>query len=345
MNAGTTFSVRFVQNGDNYTLIRSVFTENGKGAGLFQVIDPEQGTVSPKWTDNPSAQPIIQLSVRSSSSYPVDITGVVFAYDGKTMHFTYNGDTWVTGDDDRFKSRINGGKYELRIVKDLASKEAVSNKQITYAVTFVCNAMTDTITGSSDVLIQQSGASSHLLQILVDGPVELSEEEDSTTLRAVAQYGTKTVTIGSDGYTIEWYQDDVLISGQTKAELAVNRSMVEGGSFFIAKLKKDGKLVAQDGQRVNDVADEYQIAYQPISGNGMVTMKQNASFKLSVTRNGKPMAGNIAYAWQIYNQLGIAKGSGQTDTVVVTSDDCLNEPENGKAYYSDADVRTTAEMN
>lgn len=342
-NAGTSFTVRFLKNGDYISLVSAIITESGKGTGLFQVVDPELGTVAPKWTDNPAEQPIIQIGVRSANGFPTEITGCVFAYDGTTLHFSYEGDKWVTGDDDRFMSRINNGKYELRIVKDLASKEVVSNKQITYSVTYVSNAMSDTILGSTSVLIQQAGATSHILQIVVDGTIELSEAETSTVLRAVAQYGTKSISIGSDSYTIEWYQDDKIIAGQNKAQLTVTRDMVEGGSVFVAKLKKAGSVVAQDAQRVNDVADEYQVCYIPVAGNsGVVTMTSTALFDLSVTCNGKEVTGAVTYAWQLYNALGVQKGSGSTGRVAVTADDCLCEPEGMASYYNDVDARASA---
>ncbi len=138
---GAAFSVRFLRNGDQVTVTRNIIDENGNGAALFQVVDPNSGTVSPNWTIA-AIQPIIRLGVRSSAGFPAEITGVTWAFDGTTLNFTYNGSTWVTAsNDDRFKARINGNYYELRVVKNIASTSIISNKQISYEVNYVSNAM------------------------------------------------------------------------------------------------------------------------------------------------------------------------------------------------------------
>ena len=129
---GAAFSVRFLRNGDQVFIVRNIIDKNGNGAALFQVVDPNSGTVSPDWSQEAN-QPIVQLGVRSSAGYPAEILGVVWAYDGVTLNFTYNGNSWVSAvNDSRFQSRINGDFYELKIVSNLASKDAVSNRQIAY---------------------------------------------------------------------------------------------------------------------------------------------------------------------------------------------------------------------
>ena len=340
---GGSFSVRFLRNGDQISIVRNIIDINGNGAALFQVIDPTSGTVRPDWTVEAN-QPIIQLSVRSQAGYPVEITGVIWAYDGTNLNIVYNGSNWVTAtNDSRFQGRINNDKYELRIVGNIASESAVSNKQITYGITYVSNAMTDSVQGSVDVLIQQAGSDSHILQITANR-VELDASHTTAVLTAAAMYGTEAVTIGQNGYTIEWYNGGTRLDGQTSATLTVTRDMVDGGNIFIAKLKKDGNLVAQDSQRINDIADEYQIVETPTSaGSNYVAPGHNATYTLSVTRNGTAYSGDVTFAWQIYNALGVAKSSGSTSTVTVKPEDCLvGNGEN--AYYADCDVAVTADF-
>lgn len=341
---GAAFSVRFLRNGDQITIVRNIINQSGQGAALFQVIDPNSGAVSPDWTVAAN-QPIIQLSARSAAGYPVEITGVNFAYDGTTLIFTYSGTTWVTASNDsRFQSRINSsGNYELKIVSNLASSTAVSNKQITYEMSYVCNASSDSVQGSVDVLIQQAGSDSYILQITTNR-VELDVEHTSAILTASAMYGTQAIVIGSGGYSVEWYQDGVLLDDETSATLTVTRSMVSGGSIFVAKLKKDGDTVAQDGQRINDIADEYQVLYTPTNaGSNYVGPNHNAVYTLSVTKNGSAYSGSVTFTWQIYNALGIAKTGGSGSTVTVTAADCLVGSGEG-AYYSDCDVQVTADF-
>lgn len=339
--AGAAFSVRFLRNGDQVYVTRNIIDSTGKGAALFQVVDPNSGSVAPDWTVAAN-QPIIQLGVRSSAGYPAEITGVTWAYAGKTLNFTLNGATWVTASNDtRFQARINGSYYELKIIANLASKTIVANQQITYEVNYVSNAMTDKVQGSVDVLIQTAGSDSHILQITTNR-VELDETNDTATLTAVGYYGTEPVTIGSNGYTIKWYQDGVEIVGQTASTLTVTRAMVEGGSIFIAKLFLNNNAVAQDSQRINDIADEYQIAYAPTNaGSNYVGVGHNAVYTLSVTRNGSPYTGSVSFAWQVFNAVGEQKTSGTGSTVTITPDHCLVGSGEG-AYHADCDVQVTA---
>lgn len=340
---GAAFSVRFLRNGDQITVVRNVIDSAGNGAALFQVVDTETGTPTPDWTKTEN-QPIIQLGVRSAAGYPTEITNVAWAYDGVTLNFTYNGSNWVTANNDiRFQARINGNYYELKIVANIASKTEVSNKQISYEVSYSSNAHSDTLQGSIDVLIQQAGSNSHILQITTNR-VELDASNTKATLTAVAAFGSTPVSIGANDYAIEWYQDNVKLSGQTGATLTVTRDMVSGGSIFVAKLLKNGNVVAQDGQRINDIADEYQITYTPTdAGSNYVAPNHNAVYTLAMTKNGNPYTGSVAYSWQIYNALGELRTSGTSSTVTVKPSDCLVGT-GDNAYYSDCDVQVTADF-
>ena len=158
---------------------------------------------------------------------------------------------------------------------------------------------------------------------------------------------TTPVSIGSNEYTIKWYKDNVELSGQTASTLTVNRDMVSGGSIFVAKLLKDGSVVAQDGQRINDIADEYQITYTPTNaGSNYVAPNHNAAYTLAVTKNGNPFTGEVSFSWQIYNALGEPRTSvtsSKNNKVTVTPDDCkVGTGDN--AYYSDCDVQVTADF-
>lgn len=342
---GAAFSVRFLRNGDQITVVRNVVDKDGNGAALFQVVDTSTGTPTPDWTQTEN-QPIIQLGIRSAAGYPTEITNVTWAYDGQTLNFTYDGVNWVYASNDheqRFQAHINGNYYELKIVKNLASAKVVSNKQIGYEVSYSSNAHSDKLNGSIDVLIQQSGSNSHILQITTNC-VELDASNNEATLTAVAAYGTTPVSIGANGYAIEWYQDNAKLSGHTGATLTVTRDMVSGGSIFVAKLLKDGNVVAQDGQRINDIADEYQITYTPReAGSNYVAPGHNAVYTLAMTKNGNPYTGEVSFAWQIYNALGEQRTSGTSSTVTVKPSDCLVGT-GDNAYYSDCDVQVTADF-
>ena len=351
---GAAFSVRFLRNGDQVVVVRNIINRNGDGLALFQVVDPNSGVVAPDWdatgktgdaqTAVLNAQPIIQLGVRSSAGFPAEITGVTWAYNGTTLIFTLNGSNWVTAtNNSKFQARINGAYYELKVVGNLASASEVANKQITYQVDYVCNAMTDSVRGSVDVLVQTAGSDSHIMQITANR-VELDETNTTATLTAVGMYGTEPVTIGSNGYTIKWYQDGVEIVGQTASTLTVTRAMVEGGSIFIAKLFLNGNAVAQDSQRINDIADEYQVLHTPTdAGSNYLGPNHNATYTLSVTRNGSSYTGAVSYTWQIFNAIGELKYTGSGSTVTLTPQYALVGSGEG-AYYSDCDVQVTADF-
>lgn len=349
---GSAFSVRFLRNGDQVVVVRNIINRNGDGLALFQVVEPNSGTVAPDWdatgktgtalTAVLDAQPIIQLGVRSSANYPAEIQGVTWAYNGATLKFALDGSNWVTAtNDSRFQARINVDKYELKLVGNIASKTEVANKQISYEVSYVSNAMTDKVQGSVDVLIQQAGSDSHIMQITANR-VELDANNTTATLTAVGMYGTGNVTIGSNGYTIKWYQDGAEITGQTASTLTVTRAMVEGGSIFIAKLFLNGNAVAQDSQRINDIADEYQILSTPTdAGSNWVGINHNATYNLSVTRNGSNYGGSVTFDWQVFNSIGELKHTGTGSVVTVTPEHALVGSGEG-AYYSDCDVQVTA---
>lgn len=352
-STGAAFSVRFLRNGDQVTVTRNIVNRNGTGSTLFQVVDPNSGVVSPDWdatgktgdaqTAVLNAQPIIQLGVRSSAGYPASILGVAWAYNGTTLNFTMNGSTWVTASNDsRFQARINDSYYELKVVSNLASLSEVANKQITYTVSYICNSFTDSIQGNVDVLVQMAGSDSHLLQITTNR-VEIDDTNNTATLTAVGMYGTDEITIGSNGYTIKWYQDGVEISGQTSNTLSVTRSMVAGGSLFIAKLFLNGNAVAQDSQRISDIADEYQITYTPTNaGSNYVAIGHNASYDLAVTKNGNTYSGSVSFAWQVFNAMGgVKKSDGTGNVVTILPDYCVVESSEG-SYHADCDVQVTA---
>lgn len=358
---GAAFSVRFLRNGDQVVIVRNIVNRKNSGLALFQVIDPMAGTIAPNWdaTNLPEgaekeavldAQPIIQLGVRSSYGYPAEIKSVKWAYDGTDLQFTLNGEVWVTAANDaKFQARIVDKNYQLKIVGNLASAEKVANKQITYDVNYACNGMNDTVQGSVDVLIQAAGSDSHMLQITATR-VELDAENPTAKLEALCMYGTKNVKIGENDYTIKWYQDGRELTEQT-AKLTVNRDMVTGGSLFIAKLFLKGSAVAQDSQRINDTADEYQIQAVPTdAGENWLGIGHNATYNLSIIKNKELYAGSVKYTWDVYNAIGKkqlpdpASTSTGTGSLVTVTPDYAKVVTGEKAYYADCDVQVTAEI-
>ena len=357
-NIGAAFTVRFLRNGDSITITRLVVKSSGAGASLFQAVDTTSGAVAPDWTVAAN-QPIIRLTIRSAAGYPVRISAVRWAYDGQALSFTFNGTHWVGENTEAYKNlfqaRFNeDGNPELKIIGNIASKTAVSNKQIDYAIDYVTAAHHETYEGSCDVLIQQAGASSHMLQITTDR-IELSgESKDSTykaTLGIEAYYGINPVTIGTAGYTTKWYKDGTddahYISGsEGLTSLTVSRDNIDGGSIFVCKLLLNGNPVAQDQQRINDISDEYQIETQVADGSSNYVDRSNdAIYNLKVKRNGKYLSNeeenDVDYTWQVFNAWGEVTKSDSGRVVTITANDCKKLD---GSDYSDVDIAVQATL-
>lgn len=351
------FTVRFLRNGDQVYITRNIVRIEGGvevGASLFQAIDPNSGTLSVDWTVEKN-QPIIKLKAESAKGYIATINSVLWAYDGNNISFGTSADAngWYTSTDGKFKRKSSGGFEMLKIVKNLASLsgDVVSNRQITYTVTYTSNALVDSITQSVDVQIQQAGTDSHSVYITTSR-VELSKDAASTVLTAECVYGISAVTVGQNGYTMKWYQDGVEIAGKTAQSLIVYRNAsdgspyVEGGSVFTAKLFKNGNIVAQDGQRINDTSDEWQIRPEVAPGGyDYVSKSNNATFKLKVLRNGVVQSvSSSVFSWTIYNSLGIKTGSGTGEIVTVTPEHAKCTAANGNVYYGDVDFTISVEV-
>lgn len=351
-NIGAAFTVRFLRNGDTITVNRYIVKTDGSGAALFQMVDVTSGAVAPDWSKAEN-QPIIRLTLRSAAGYPISLSSCTWAYNGQNLSFVYNGTNWVNEGGSYagvFQARINSdGCPELKITNNLASASAISNRQINYAVDYVSAAHHETIEGSVDVLIQQAGANSHMLQIVTPNHVLSGESTDSTystILSIVAYYGTSKVTIGSGGYTTKWYKDgtedsNYIANSDGKTSLTVTRDDIDGGSIFVCKLILNGNAVAQDQQRVNDISDEYQIVAKPSStSSNFVSLDGNAVYTLSCTKNGKEITPK-KYTWRIFNLWGMVTKTGEGSTITITADDCKG---NNDSEYSDVDVSVSAEL-
>lgn len=353
-NIGAAFTVRYLRNGDTISVVRNIVKSDGSGAALFQMVDTTSGSVAPDWTKEAN-QPIIRLALRSAAGYIISLSTVQWAYDGQNLAFTFNGTEWVDEQGSYkgvFKARINAdGCPELKITSNIASSSIISNRQINYSVDYVSAAHHETIEGSVDIFIQQAGANSHMLQITTDR-VELSGESTDATYKAnlsiEAYYSINKVTIGSNGYTTRWYKDGTddsnYISGsEGKTSLTVTRDDIDGGSIYVCKLLLNGNAVAQDQQRINDIADEYQIDVTVPSGaSNYVSESNNATYNLAVKKNGKTTSDKWTFNWTIYNAWGEDTRSGNGSTITITAADCYRKGSNEAS--SDVDVLVVASI-
>ena len=344
-NTGAAFTVRFLRNGDTITIAQEIINSAGSGAALFQAVDPNSKVVAPDWSSdsNDSIRPIVSIYALSAAGLPVSIKSVQWAYDGTPLNFNLNGSTWVGETSGKpFKARINGERYELKVVGNLASATAISNKRIDYEVTFISGAHTDTLQGGTDVLIQQAGSNSHVLQITTNRAVlEVTGSNASATMGVIAYYGTNQVTIGTGGYTLQWFKDTSGTVISTATTLTVTRDDIDGGSVYICKLLLNGNVVAQDQQRINDISDEYQVVATPTSAAATYCgVGNNASYKLKLVKNGdlNTALTVTSWSWAVFDAQGNNKRTGSGDTVTITPDDCKIKDSN---EYADVDIIVT----
>ncbi len=372
--ASTAFTVRFLRNGDTIGFQSNIYKDNGDGTTLFQVVDATSGSVTPNWGTTAN-QPIIQIIPTSANGYAVAVTSVIWSYDGTDLNFVLDGTNWVTASNDsRFKARINSsGLYELRVCANLASASVIGDKQISATITYRSNGQTGQQNIDFKVELAQGGSDSHFVRIGVQqlntttnkggmtlGNVDVNGTNHlitETTLTANCYYGASTVSLGGD-YRLDWYRDGVKLTGSetgvtiSGANLTVTRDAVQGGSVFVAKLVRSNNVVAQDGQRIIDNADEYQVVGTAVNGQNMVGYEngtaKNGVYALTVTKNGGSISQQgITFAWTIYNALGVSMRTGTGATVTITPADCLvagSSIDSDEANFDDVDVQVTATL-
>ncbi len=358
------FTVRFIRTGDQIYVSRNIvkIDKNGveSGAALFQAIDPTSGALSVDWKTTPTEQPCLKVAVKSAMGNAVTVTDVKWTYRGTEIAFNASPATsgdyagWNISTDNKWaKKASSDGYYYLRVLDNVASKTIVSNQVIGFTLTYITNSITDTVSGTEDVLIQQAGADSYSVNITTSCST-LNADQESTTLTATYLYGTNAISDDefASAWKLEWMQDFVTIEGQTGKTLKVTRSMVDGSSVFSVKLlHKEGDTwvtKATDAQRVTDDADEWQISAEPDGTNpDAISQTNDAKYVLSLRQNGSKYTGATSWSWTVYNALNTQTGSGTGANVTLTSAMAKCTPDSSQAgnyYYSDVAVEVAVTL-
>lgn len=376
--SSTAFSCRFNKQGDKIEYSQEVFLQSGAGTSLFQIVDATSGVAVPDWSVAAN-QPILQIVPHSANGFAVQTTNVVWSYNGTDLQFGTIGDSWTAETTGKpFSARISNGLFQLRVTNNLASASVVGNKQIGYEVTYRSNGRTGTFNGFATVELQQGGNDSHFTRISVEpinaatghGGLTLGVIQHNgvdlnitqTTLTATSFYGASPVTVGQGNYTMQWYKGSIdnanAISGATAAALTVTRDMIDGAAIFIAVLKHNGNVVAQDSQRINDNKDEYLPVATPVVEGDRVCnyveyeqatqTAKYGKYNLSLQKNGNPIDDTgVEYSFEIYNAMKVLKESGiaVNKRVIVGPEHCLvagSSINSADAVFDDADIQVTA---
>jgi hypothetical protein len=175
IHLSATAAVRRTLKGD--TLSLSLQTN---GVPLFQGLNPDTFTVSPKWSES-GTHPIITPSVGSARKNNVTLTNHAWAYNGKNLGFSSSGTGWETSTvDNRFK--LNHANGSLSIIGDLASKVNQDSDTLTYSGDAVLGASIYPMQKSIDILVSMLGGSSYFGGVSADTTV-LSKGQTQAILR------------------------------------------------------------------------------------------------------------------------------------------------------------------
>ena len=321
---GGVFAVQFLAEGDQFSARKGVTNAEGTSSmNLVQRINPDGGTPVPDWT---KTSPVLWVSVETASGAPAKITAVRWAFHGSRLNFAGGGISTVfeenTDPEKGFfaKRDDTAGKVFLKIGKNIASKNMLANRQVSFEVDFVAGASSETVKGFFDIDVQQTGGSSFGLDITASPGIRFEEDNTQITLTAQPYLGAENITFPSDTYSIAWTKD---VNGKEQAvgtdspTLVVKETEVESASFFYATLKnkKDGKALAKKGIGITDRTDTYRLR-EKVAPNSSGTVSKNtpAKYDLYVVRvntNEELNNENIRYGWSMINAKGekVAEGS------------------------------------
>lgn len=354
IHLSATAPVRRTLKGD--TLSLSLQTN---GVPLFQGLNPDTFTVSPKWSEG-GKHPVITPVIGSARKNNVTLTSHAWAYNGKDLGFSFSGTGWETSAvDNRFK--LNHTDGSLSIVADLASKVNQDSDTLKYSGVAVSGASTYPMEKSIDILVSMLGGSSYFGGVSADTTV-LSKGQTQAVLKPwlfnsaggeVSSYSVKlyrgsgTVLAGtynnpSSGITI--HRDK---TGDT------DKLYVDSHQLFVLEFIVDGAAVYRTGISIDDISDIYQLALNSI---GQVDEDSNQTFRCIVTNceTGKAprsISGNVTFVIYTDNNGSVQNKRSETmtwaknvsDGFVVRNADTIDENKNIIGVSVSADAYLTVD--
>lgn len=354
IHLSATAAVRRTPKGD--TLSINLQTN---GVPLFQGLNPDTFTVSPKWSES-GTHPVITPNVSSARKNNVTLTSHAWAYNGKDLGFSFSGTGWETSTvDNRFK--LNHVDGSLSIVADLASKVNQDSDTLTYSGVAVLGASTYEMGKSIDILVSMLGGSSYFGGVSADTTV-LSKGQTQAVLKPwlfnsaggeVSAYSVKlyrgsgtdlagTYNNPASGITI--HRDK---TGDT------DKLYVDSHQLFVLEFIVDGAAVYRTGISIDDISDIYQLALNSI---GQVDKDNNQTFRCIVTNceSGKAprsISGNVTFVIYTDNNGSVENKRSETmtwaknvsDGFVVRNADTIDENNNIIGVSVSADAYLTVD--
>ena len=332
-------TIKRLRNGD--TLFVLLTTDKP----LFQAVDTQTGGVVPQWTNNTANQPTITPTCYTAKGINVVLTQHKWYWNSveNPIEFPSGSAEWLTSSDGHFQLKQATG--ELKIIKDLASKDNPANDTLTYKAVASVAGVEYPIMKSIDVVIHSAGESSYNAYIFADRMI-IDEDNPTANLTAQAICGLSDVT--SSLYCV-WTKNGT--STQVKSgsnTLAVGRENVDGDTLYVASFYASsaevaaGNVLCRAYIRITDRADEYAISFtlgdnkQVDTGKPVVVTAtvMNMSKNTAVDMTGKsPVWGMKALRSDTLAELK----STASNTITITTAE-TDVTTNGKTTYYDVMV-------
>ena len=329
------------------------------GVPLFQGLNPDTFTVSPKWSES-GTHPIITPSVGSARKNNVTLTNHVWAYNGKDLGFSSSGTGWETSTvDGRFK--LNHADGSLSIIGDLASKVNQDSDTLTYSGDAVLGASIYPMQKSIDILVSMLGGSSYFGGVSADTTV-LSKGQTEANLRpwlfnsAGGEVSTYSINLyrGSGTDLAGTYNNPASgITIHRDKTGDADKLYVDSHQLFVLEFIVDGAAVYRTGISIDDISDIYQLALNSV---GQVDEDSDQTFRCIVTNceTGlvpKSITGNVTFVIYTDSNGNIENKRSETmtwaknvsDGFVVRDDDTIDENKNIIGVSVSADAYLTVD--
>lgn len=354
IHLSATAAVRRTLKGD--TLSLSLQTN---GVPLFQGLNPDTFTVSPKWSES-GTHPIITPSVGSARKNNVTLTNHAWVYNGKDLGFSSSGAGWETSTvDNRFK--LNHANGSLSIIGDLASKVNQDSDTLTYSGDAVLGASIYPMQKSIDILVSMLGGSSYFGGVSADTTV-LSKGQTEANLRpwlfnsAGGEVSTYSINLyrGSGTDLAGTYNNPASgITIHRDKTGDADKLYVDSHQLFVLEFIVDGAAVYRTGISIDDISDIYQLALNSV---GQVDEDSNQTFRCIVTNceTGlvpKSITGNVTFVIYTDSNGNIENKRSETmtwaknvsDGFVVRDADTIDENKNIIGVSVSADAYLTVD--
>lgn len=259
---------------------------------LYQSIDPDNpSNVFPNWETNESSQPTVKPVCSSAMNGELNLTEHKWYYNGSLIIFGAANNGWATEQTlERFKYNVSDGT--IKIVKNLASVNNVSNDILRYEGVADLDGVNYPQKKAIDILIQRSSASA-FQGVVRAYPGQLSESVTKTTITTQLSNGSSWI----DGYTCKWYKNGVYMTGKDGKTLDVTRADIDSEELFLAEFYQVTNGVVASSScsaaaiSISDTGDIYKIVY---SISGSLGRTGNVTATPSILNNRTAAALNLA---------------------------------------------------